>query len=135
MRGATGLIGVPRILLCLEQRRFHRGERREYKEDAKKAEPIAALCREHNWQVIVGVEEDEPEDISDVEWLLGRVSDAAKADDKPHAPPENRRQRLLSVPQRQKVQEVLRRCQFGVAIVNAPRIIVQQNCCKTELLC
>ena len=37
----------------------------------KKAEAIVALCNEHGWQVIVGVEEDEPEDISDVEWLLG----------------------------------------------------------------
>jgi hypothetical protein len=37
--------------------------------------------------VIVGVEEDQPEDTSDVEWLLGRLSDAAKADETPHAPP------------------------------------------------
>lgn len=53
----------------------------------KKAEAIVALCQEHGWQVIAGVEEDQPEDTSDVEWLLGRVSNAPKADDKPHAPP------------------------------------------------
>ena len=53
----------------------------------KKAEAIVALCQEHGWQVIAGVEEDQPEDTSDVEWLLGRVSDAARADDKPQAPP------------------------------------------------
>jgi uncharacterized protein YecA (UPF0149 family) len=37
--------------------------------------------------VIVGVEEDQSEDTSDVEWLLGRVSDAPKVADKPHPPP------------------------------------------------
>ena len=36
----------------------------------KKAEAIVALCQEHGWQVIAGIEEDEPE-----------------AADKPHAPP------------------------------------------------
>ena len=36
----------------------------------KKAEAIVALCQEHGWQVIAGVEEDKPE-----------------AADKPHAPP------------------------------------------------
>jgi uncharacterized protein YecA (UPF0149 family) len=36
--------------------------------------------------VIVGVEEDQPEDTSEVEWLLGRVSDVAKDAGKPHAP-------------------------------------------------
>ena len=53
----------------------------------KKAEAIVALCQEHGWQVVAGVEEDKPEDTSDVEWLLGRVSDAPKVADKPHAPP------------------------------------------------
>src|ERR1035441_2320282 len=53
----------------------------------KKAEAIVALCREHGWQVIAGVEEDKPEDTSDVEWLLGRVSDVPKVAGKPQAPP------------------------------------------------
>ena len=53
----------------------------------ERAEAIVALCNEHGWQVIVGVEEDQPEDTSDVEWLLGRVSDVAKDAGKPHAPP------------------------------------------------
>ena len=39
-------------------------------------------------QVIVGVEEDEPEDTSDVEWLLNGRSDAAKAADTPDTPPK-----------------------------------------------
>ena len=47
-----------------------------------------ALCREHGWQVIAGVEEDKPEDTSDVEWLLKRESGAAKADSKPRLPPK-----------------------------------------------
>ena len=53
----------------------------------KKAEAIVALCNQHGWQVIVGVEEDQPEDTSDVDWLLGRLSDAAKDTGKPHVPP------------------------------------------------
>jgi hypothetical protein len=40
----------------------------------EKAEAIVALCNEHGWHVVVGVEEDEPEDTSDVEWLLNRLS-------------------------------------------------------------
>jgi hypothetical protein len=54
----------------------------------EKAEDIVALCNEHGWQVVVGVEEDEPEDISDVEWLLNRLSDAPKASSKPQLPPK-----------------------------------------------
>jgi SWIM/SEC-C metal-binding protein len=33
-------------------------------------EEIVALCNKHGWQVIVGIEPDTPEDISDVEQLL-----------------------------------------------------------------
>jgi len=29
-----------------------------------------ALCERHGWKVVVGIESDEPEDISDVERLL-----------------------------------------------------------------
>jgi len=36
----------------------------------QKAQEILDLCNEHGWQVIVGVEEDKPEDLSDVERLL-----------------------------------------------------------------
>jgi SWIM/SEC-C metal-binding protein len=54
----------------------------------EKGEAIVALCNEHGWQVIVGVEEDEPENTSDVEWLLNRLSDAPKAAGKPSAPPK-----------------------------------------------
>jgi len=54
----------------------------------EKAEAIVTLCNEHGWQVVVGVEEDEPEDTSDVEWLLNRLSGAAKATGKPHVAPK-----------------------------------------------
>jgi SWIM/SEC-C metal-binding protein len=54
---------------------------------AEKAEAIVALCNEHGWQVIAGVEEDEPEDISDVEWLLGKLSEKASAAE-PRLPPK-----------------------------------------------
>ena len=53
----------------------------------EKANAIVALCREHGWQAIVGVEEDKPEDTSDVEWLLGGASDVPKVSGKPQAPP------------------------------------------------
>ena len=36
----------------------------------QKAGEIVALCDEHGWKVIVGIEPDKPEDISDVERLL-----------------------------------------------------------------
>ena len=35
-----------------------------------RAQEILAICTEHGWQVIVGLEPDKPEDISDVERLL-----------------------------------------------------------------
>ena len=35
-----------------------------------RAEEILALCERHGWKVVVGVEPDKPEDISDVERLL-----------------------------------------------------------------
>ena len=55
----------------------------------EKGEDIVALCNEHGWQVIVGVEEDEPEDTSDVEWLLSSLSDAPKVGAKPRLPPKS----------------------------------------------
>jgi SWIM/SEC-C metal-binding protein len=36
----------------------------------ERAQEILDLCNEHGWQVIVGLEEDKPEDISDVRRLL-----------------------------------------------------------------
>jgi len=35
-----------------------------------RAGEILSLCDEHGWKVIVGIEPDKPEDISDVERLL-----------------------------------------------------------------
>src|SRR5260370_17627292 len=53
----------------------------------EKGEDIVTLCNEHGWQVIVGVEEDEPEDTSDVECLLTTLNDAPKAAANPRPPP------------------------------------------------
>lgn len=36
----------------------------------ERAEEIASICNEHSWEFIVGIEPDEPEDISDIERLL-----------------------------------------------------------------
>ena len=36
----------------------------------ERAGRILAVCNQHGWQVIVGVEEDKPEDVTDVEKLL-----------------------------------------------------------------
>lgn len=36
----------------------------------EKAQEISGLCNAHGWQVIVGVEEDKPEELSGVERLL-----------------------------------------------------------------
>ncbi len=41
------------------------------------AERILAICREYDWEVIVGVEPDAPEDVRDVERLL-RSADRAR---------------------------------------------------------
>lgn len=48
-------------------------------------EEIVSLCNEHGWQVIVGVEPDEPEDISDLEKLL---SGEGKTASTPRLPPK-----------------------------------------------
>lgn len=44
----------------------------------EKAEEVLSLCNQHNWKVIVGIEPDQPEDISDVERLLN-PQESAKA--------------------------------------------------------
>jgi SWIM/SEC-C metal-binding protein len=36
----------------------------------ERAEEILALCERHGWKVVVGIEPDKPEDISDAERLL-----------------------------------------------------------------
>jgi SWIM/SEC-C metal-binding protein len=36
----------------------------------ERAEEIMSLCNDNNWQVIVGIESDKDEDITDVERLL-----------------------------------------------------------------
>jgi SWIM/SEC-C metal-binding protein len=35
-----------------------------------KGEEIVALCEKHHWKVIVGIEADQPEDLSDIDLLL-----------------------------------------------------------------
>jgi SWIM/SEC-C metal-binding protein len=35
-----------------------------------RAEEILSTCEEHGWKVMIGLEPDEPEDVSDVETLL-----------------------------------------------------------------
>lgn len=35
-----------------------------------KGEEIVALCEKHHWKVIVGIEPDKPEDLSDIYLLL-----------------------------------------------------------------
>ncbi|MEW6660101.1 MAG: PBPRA1643 family SWIM/SEC-C metal-binding motif protein [Thermodesulfobacteriota bacterium] len=41
-----------------------------------RAHEILALCNERGWQVIVGLEADQPEDISDLERLLNPTGSA-----------------------------------------------------------
>ncbi len=38
----------------------------------RRAEEILSICNGNGWEVIVGVEPDEPENIADVEMLLNR---------------------------------------------------------------
>ena len=45
----------------------------------ERAGEIMELCNEHGWQVIVGIEPDKPENISDVQWLLNRLQKASPA--------------------------------------------------------
>ena len=35
-----------------------------------KGKEIVALCERHHWKVIVGIEPDQPEDLSDIDLLL-----------------------------------------------------------------
>ena len=47
---------------------------------------IVDLCNDRGWQVIVGIEPDEPEDLSDVEKLMREVE--RKPDTAPRLPPK-----------------------------------------------
>ena len=38
-------------------------------ETMERAEEIMVLCNKNNWQVIVGIEPDKPEDITDIKRL------------------------------------------------------------------
>lgn len=40
----------------------------------ERGEEIAEICNEHGWRFIAGIEPDKPEDVSDVEKLLGSQS-------------------------------------------------------------
>lgn len=40
-----------------------------------KGEKIVALCEKHHWKVIVGIEPDQPEDLSDIDLLLRGAQD------------------------------------------------------------
>jgi len=48
-------------------------------ETIERAGEIMSLCDKNNWQVIVGIEPDKPEDISDIERLLNPPKPVAKA--------------------------------------------------------
>lgn len=48
-------------------------------ETMERAGEIMTLCNKNNWQVIVGIESDKPEDISDVEQLLNPPKPITKA--------------------------------------------------------
>lgn len=43
-------------------------------QNLRKAEEIVTLCNRHGWKVIVGVEPDKPENLSDLERLLRALS-------------------------------------------------------------
>ena len=44
-----------------------------------RAEQIVALCQDHGWKIIAGVEPEEPEDTSDLERLLRAGGESASA--------------------------------------------------------
>jgi SWIM/SEC-C metal-binding protein len=48
-------------------------------ETMDRAGEIMSLCDKNNWQVIVGIEPDKPEDISDIERLLNPPKPVTKA--------------------------------------------------------
>ncbi len=46
----------------------------------ERAQEIVELCNEHDWQVIVGIEPDKPEDIADVNKLLNQAGERDPAE-------------------------------------------------------
>jgi SWIM/SEC-C metal-binding protein len=52
-------------------------------QDMVQAQEIMSICRQNQWQVIVGIEPDKAEDISDVEKLLNPVKPTLVAHLKP----------------------------------------------------
>jgi SWIM/SEC-C metal-binding protein len=44
----------------------------------RRAEEILSICNRHDWEVIIGVEPDKPENIADVELLLNRPTPLRK---------------------------------------------------------
>ena len=48
-----------------------------------RAQEIIRICNENGWQVIVGIEPDEPENISDVKWFLNRKMKPTAYNSKP----------------------------------------------------
>lgn len=48
-------------------------------ETMERAGEIMSLCNKNNWQVIVGIEPDKPEDISDIERILNPPKPVTKA--------------------------------------------------------
>ena len=49
-----------------------------------RAEEIGALCDEHGWIFVMGIEPDKPEDLSDIEKLLRKGRHAPRASFVPH---------------------------------------------------
>ena len=43
----------------------------------ERAEELLSLCHQHGWQAIVGLDPDQPEDITDVERLLAPLVPAS----------------------------------------------------------
>jgi SWIM/SEC-C metal-binding protein len=55
----------------------------------ERAEQLVELCDEHGWTVIVGIEPDRPEDVSDVERLLRREAGVPPAATRSASPGRN----------------------------------------------
>lgn len=48
-------------------------------ENMERGAEIISLCTKHNWVVVVGIEPDKPEDISDVERLWNAIKPVTRA--------------------------------------------------------
>jgi hypothetical protein len=72
----------------------------------EKAEEIVAFCQARGWKVIVGVEPDQPQDMSDLDEIIRESEKAARVAS--HAPTVSP-QRSVPLWQWSEVQEMLRR--------------------------